>query len=43
VLGVCGTGPTLAAARAKIYGAVGLIRFDGLHYRRDIGTTRMDA
>ncbi|MCX6564100.1 MAG: phosphoribosylamine--glycine ligase [Candidatus Aminicenantes bacterium] len=43
VLGVCGTGPTLAAARAKIYGAVGLIRFDGLHYRRDIGTARMDA
>jgi len=43
VLGVCGTGPTLAAARAKIYGAVGLIRFDGLHYRRDIGTARMDG
>jgi len=43
VLGVCGTGPTLAAARAKIYGAVGLIRFDGRHYRGDIGTARMDA
>ena len=43
VLGVCGTGPTIAAARARIYGAVGLIRFDGLHYRRDIGTALMDG
>jgi phosphoribosylamine--glycine ligase len=43
VLGVCGTGPTLAAARAKIYGAVGFIRFEGMHFRRDIGTARMNA
>ena len=41
VLGVCGTGPTLAAARQKAYGAVGNIRFDGMHYRRDIGTARL--
>ncbi len=43
VLGVCGTGPTLAAARQKAYGAVGNIRFDGMHYRRDIGTARLGA
>jgi len=41
VLGVCGAGPSLAAARAKAYGAVGLIRFEGMHYRRDIGTARI--
>ena len=43
VLGVCGTGATIADARKTIYDAVGLIRFDGMHYRRDIGTARMGA
>ena len=43
VLGVCGTGPTLAAARERAYEAVGDIRFEGMHYRRDIGTARIGA
>ncbi|HEY3354012.1 MAG TPA: phosphoribosylamine--glycine ligase [Polyangia bacterium] len=36
VLGVCALGDTAAAARARAYEAVGDIRFEGMHYRRDI-------
>lgn len=36
VLTVAATGPTLAAARAKVYANVERIRFEGMHYRRDI-------
>jgi phosphoribosylamine---glycine ligase len=37
VLGVTATGNALDAALAKAYEAVGRIRFEGMHYRRDIG------
>lgn len=37
VLGVTATGPSLATALSRCYQAVGDIRWDGLHYRRDIG------
>jgi phosphoribosylamine--glycine ligase len=37
VLGITATGPTLADARAKAYANVERIRFEGAHYRRDIG------
>ncbi|MBN1836741.1 MAG: phosphoribosylamine--glycine ligase, partial [Spirochaetales bacterium] len=37
VLGVTGVGPTIAAAIQTAYRGVGLISFDGLACRRDIG------
>ena len=37
VLGVTATGETLESALEKAYQAAALIRFDGMHYRRDIG------
>ena len=37
VLGVTALGPDLGAASARAYEAVKRIRFDGLHYRKDIG------
>ena len=37
VLGVTATGQTLELALAKAYQAAGKIKFDGMHYRRDIG------
>lgn len=37
VLGVTGVGDTIKAAIDKTYQAVGKIKFDGMHYRRDIG------
>jgi len=37
VLGVTGVAPDLSRALAKAYDAVGLIHFDGAHYRTDIG------
>jgi phosphoribosylamine--glycine ligase len=37
VLGVTAYGTDLAAARARAYGAIERIRFDGMHFRRDIG------
>jgi phosphoribosylamine--glycine ligase len=37
VLGVTTTGPTLDAALLEAYQAIGKIRFDGMHYRKDIG------
>ena len=37
VLGVTAYGADLASARARAYGAIEDIRFDGMHFRRDIG------
>jgi phosphoribosylamine--glycine ligase len=37
VLGVTALGADLAQAQARAYAAVGKIRFEGMHYRRDIG------
>ncbi len=41
VLGVCASEPTLPPTLGTIYAAIEKIRFDGMHYRRDIGTARM--
>ena len=37
VLGVTATGSTLAEALTRAYNALSKIRFDGMHYRKDIG------
>jgi phosphoribosylamine--glycine ligase len=37
VLGVTAHGADLASARARAYGTIDGIRFDGMHFRRDIG------
>jgi phosphoribosylamine--glycine ligase len=37
VLGVTATGADLRSAAARAYAAVERIRFDGMHYRKDIG------
>jgi phosphoribosylamine--glycine ligase len=37
VLGVTAIGNTFIEARARAYEAISRIRFDGAHYRRDIG------
>jgi phosphoribosylamine---glycine ligase len=37
VLGVTAHGADLTAARARAYGAIEKIHFDGMHFRRDIG------
>jgi len=37
VLNICAYGRTLKEARERAYRAVSLIRFEGMHYRRDIG------
>lgn len=37
VLNVVATGASVAEARDRAYAAVGAIRFDGMHYRTDIG------
>jgi len=42
VLGVTATGSDIAAARARAYEAVGKIRFDGMHYRKDIADRALD-
>jgi phosphoribosylamine--glycine ligase len=39
VLTVVGRGSTFEAAIARAYDAVAHVRFDGMHYRRDIGRT----
>ena len=36
VLNVCALGADVAAARARAYEAVARIRFEGMHFRRDI-------
>lgn len=38
VLGVTAAGPSLDAALAAVYGAASRIHFEGMHYRKDIGT-----
>ena len=43
VLAVTATAPTMAAAREKVYRNIGRIRFDGVHYRRDIGAGEVAA
>jgi phosphoribosylamine--glycine ligase len=43
VLTVVATGATLAEAREKAYRNVKRIRFQGAHYRRDIGVSRGEA
>ena len=40
VLGVTAKGPTLPAALARCYDSAARVRWDGLHYRRDIGLFR---
>jgi phosphoribosylamine--glycine ligase len=40
VLGVTAVAGDLATVIARAYGAVGAIRFEGMHYRRDIGRRR---
>jgi len=37
VLGVQGEGPDIAGAVARAYAGIARIRFQGMHYRRDIG------
>jgi len=37
VLGVTATAPSLKEAVARAYEAVGRIRFEGMHHRKDIG------
>jgi phosphoribosylamine-glycine ligase len=37
---VCSADSTLAEAMGRIYRAVGVIHFEGMHYRRDIGAAR---
>ncbi len=37
VLGVTGTGRTLKSAIEKTYSAVNLIKWEGVHFRKDIG------
>ncbi len=43
VLTVSALGPSLEAARNKAYANVERIRFDGMHYRRDIGARAVTA
>jgi phosphoribosylamine--glycine ligase len=43
VLGVTGTGPTVAAAIDTAYAGVREIAFDGAHYRRDIGARALET
>jgi len=41
VLAVTATAPTMAAAREKVYRNIQRIRFDGMHYRSDIGASEV--
>jgi len=43
VLGVTSTGLTLSAALEKAYEGAGKIRFDGMHYRKDIGKLQQSS
>jgi len=43
VLGVTATGNTLGAALQKAYEGVAKIRFDGMHYRKDIGMLQQSS
>ncbi len=42
VLTIVGGGATFEAAIARAYDAVAHVRFDGMHYRRDIGRTALE-
>lgn len=42
VLAVTALGSTIEVARARAYGAVSRIHFEGCHYRRDIGASKTD-
>lgn len=42
VLGVCAKGDTIEAARSKAYRNAEKIRFDGMHFRKDIGVKYRD-
>jgi phosphoribosylamine--glycine ligase len=41
VLAVTATAPTMTAAREKVYHNIKRIRFDGMHYRSDIGASEV--
>ena len=43
VLTVCARGADLADARTRAYAAVEAVRFEGMHYRRDIGAKGLRA
>ncbi|NOJ81338.1 phosphoribosylamine--glycine ligase [Myxococcus xanthus] len=43
VLTVCARGEDLAQARERAYAAVKAVRFEGMHFRRDIGARGMKA
>ena len=43
VLGVCAKGSTIEEARQKAYANVEKVRFDGMHYRKDIGIKYKDV
>ena len=40
VLGITASAPTLSDALSRAYAAAAEVRFDGVHYRRDIGASR---
>jgi phosphoribosylamine--glycine ligase len=40
---VCARGENLARARERAYAAVEAVRFEGMHFRRDIGARGMKA
>jgi phosphoribosylamine---glycine ligase len=43
VMTVCARGADLAAARKRAYAAVEALRFEGMHFRRDIGARGLRA
>ncbi|MCE9667197.1 phosphoribosylamine--glycine ligase [Myxococcus stipitatus] len=43
VLTVCARGEDLARARARAYAAVAAVRFEGMHFRQDIGAKGLKA
>lgn len=43
VLGVTATGNSIEEVRRKVYQAIDLIHFDGMHYRHDIGARKSDV
>lgn len=43
VLALVAQGATVEEARARVYEAIGEVRFEGMHYRRDIGAARKDG
>ena len=43
VLTVCARGTDLAKARSQAYAALASIRFEGMHFRRDIGAKGLRA